>query len=247
LKPILIDINCDVGEGQRNELSLFPIISSCNIACGGHAGDAHSILEIAALAAKYNVKIGAHPSYPDKENFGRTVMNISEKNLQNSIKEQIAFFLKIISNEAIRMHHIKPHGALYNQIAKNNKLATVFLQAIEAYKEDTFLYVPYKSAIEKEALRAGFKIKYEAFCDRNYKDNLTLVSRKKSDSLIKNPKEVLKHILPIIKDTKIKTISGKTEYIKADTFCIHGDTENCIEILMYLSHELLQHNIQISK
>ncbi|GMN09005.1 5-oxoprolinase subunit PxpA [Croceitalea sp. MTPC9] len=242
-----IDINSDVGEGFGNEKQLFPLISSCNIACGGHAGDETSILQVALLAQKYKVKVGAHPSYPDKKGFGRVDIKISNTKLKNSIEKQVNTFQKVIETNAIKMHHIKPHGALYNGIAKDVTLAHVFLDAIGNYKDETILYVPYDSIIAREATKQGFKIWYEAFCDRNYNKDLTLVSRKKPDSLITRPEEVLEHLLPIINNGSVKTVSGTISHIKADTFCIHGDTPTAMEILMYLTEELPKHHIKISK
>ncbi|WP_394971717.1 5-oxoprolinase subunit PxpA [uncultured Croceitalea sp.] len=242
-----IDINCDVGEGIGNESRLFPLISSCNIACGGHAGTKKTILEIALLAKKNNVKVGAHPSYPDKNNFGRVVLDMSKKELCESIKYQLKTFQQVISLKGVKIHHIKPHGALYNQIAIDIEVADTFLKAISQYKDKVFLYVPYNSVIEREAKKKGFKIIYEAFCDRNYNNDLTLVSRSKNKALITRPKAVLDHVLQMLKKQTVKTISGESRKIFADTFCIHGDSTNAIEILTYLSTELPKNGIRISK
>ncbi|WP_350291971.1 5-oxoprolinase subunit PxpA [uncultured Croceitalea sp.] len=242
-----IDINCDVGEGIGNEPELFPFISSCNIACGGHAGDEDTIREIGLLANKHKVKVGAHPSYPDKDNFGRVALDITEKELKETLKHQVNTFLKVIVSAGVTMNHIKPHGALYNEIAKNNKVAITFLEAIHEFKKKAILYVPYKSVVAKIAKERGFAIRYEVFCDRNYNDDLTLVSRKEKDSLILDEKKVFEHVLRIVEDNAVKTISGSIKKIKADTFCIHGDTPNAIEILTYLSNELPKRRIQISK
>jgi UPF0271 protein len=242
-----IDINCDVGEGMENESQLFPLISSCNIACGGHTGDEKTMLEIALLAAKNNVKVGAHPSYPDKENFGRVVIDIPFEELLQSIEQQLTTFNQILQAKNIRMHHIKPHGALYNKITKDVQLAGLFLKAIKRYKESVFLYVPYNSEIEQQAKQNGFKIKYEAFCDRNYNDDLTLVSRTKDDALITSPKDVLQHVLLMAKKQSVMTNSGNLKKILADTFCVHGDSVNAVEILTYLSAELPKNGVKISK
>lgn len=242
-----IDINCDVGEGVGNESRLFPHISSCNIACCGHAGDENSMYEVALLAKQHKIKVGAHPSYPDKENFGRVVLKMSSENLIESIQKQIKAFLKVIESEGLLMNHIKPHGALYNQIAKNSDEAETFLKAIQQFKKDAILYVPFNSVIAKKAKNQGYTIKYEAFCDRNYNDDLTLVSRKKNNALITEPKDTLNHILQIVAKNSVKTVSGKLKKIKADTFCIHGDTPKAVEILTYLSNQLSKKGIYITK
>ena len=205
-----IDINCDVGEGIGNESELFPFISSCNIACGAHAGDEATIREIALLANKHNLKIGAHPSYPDRKNFGRIVLDLPKKELIQSIQQQLNTFLEVLDSESISLHHIKAHGALYNEIAQNKQVAETFLEAILKFKSTAILYVPYQSVISKLAEQQAFTIKYEAFCDRNYNDDLTLVSRKKEYAIIKKPIKVLEHLLPMVKNNMVKTLSGKS-------------------------------------
>lgn len=245
MKDFVIDINCDVGEGIGNEAELLPLISSCNIACGGHAGDRNSIKEVVVLAKQHKVKIGAHPSYPDKENFGRLSMVISENELITTIQEQIENFLTVVKEESLIMHHIKPHGALYNDIAKDLILTGTFLKAISNFKK-SFLYVPYGSVIEKEALKQGFKVKREAFADRNYNTDLSLVSRNLPNAVLEDPEMVLAHMLSMVNENHVKTINGDIVTMAADTFCVHGDTASALQILTYLSNELRIHNIKIA-
>lgn len=240
-----IDINCDVGEGVGNEAEIFPFVSSCNIACGGHAGDMDTMTQIVRLAKHHKVKIGAHPSYPDQANFGRQVMDISKKDLQKSIIAQLKNFTDILIQEQAELHHIKAHGALYNETAKDKDLAQTYLEAIEEYKTRTIVYVPFGSVIAEVALQQGFTIWYEAFGDRNYKNDLSLVNRKHENALIQAPKKVLKHILPIIKEGRVKSISGELVKIEAKTLCIHGDTPSALKILMYLTQEFSKHQVQL--
>jgi UPF0271 protein len=244
---ICIDINCDVGEGMGNEANLLPLISSCNIATGGHAGDASSMRKVVRLAKANNVKIGAHPSYPDKENFGRKSMQIPSEMLEKSIQDQVSDFQKILSEEKSILHHIKPHGALYNDIAKDEQLAETFLKSIAKYKEDLYLYVPFNSAIEKCAKKEGFKIKYEAFGDRNYNADGSLVSRKEENALISDPIMVLEHIANMALHHEVVLPNKQRIPIKANTYCIHGDTPSAYEILQYLSNHLPESNIMIEK
>lgn len=244
---LVIDINCDVGEGIGNEKDLLPLISSCNIACGGHAGSYETMSEVLQLAKIHNVKVGVHPSYPDPENFGRISMDIGKETLLASIQEQIENFSAVLKEENMVLHHIKPHGALYNDIAKNNSLANIFLEAIAGYKSDVLLYVPYQSAIARIAVQHGFKIRFEAFADRNYNVDLSLVSRKLPTALIQKPEKVLVHLVRMVKEQKIRTPEGKEIGIEAQTYCIHGDTPKALEIINYLTEELPKNNIQISK
>lgn len=240
-----IDINCDVGEGVGNEQELFPMISSCNIACGGHAGSRESIRHCLELAKQFNVKVGAHPSYPDKENFGRISIDISQNDLIKTIESQMQQFEAVREQMDIKLHHIKPHGALYNDIAKNETLATTFLKGIEAYKRGTVLYVPYASVIHRLAIKNGFTVLVEAFADRNYNKDLSLVSRKENNALITKGDEVLTHLLRMHNEKMVKTITGDKIEIEANTFCIHGDTPSALQILMYITKHLPEHNLQL--
>jgi 5-oxoprolinase (ATP-hydrolysing) subunit A len=240
-----IDINCDVGEGIENEHLIMPFISSCNIACGGHFGDIISIDKTIALAIKHNVKIGAHPSFPDKANFGRKMLHISDDDLRSSIQNQLAVFLERLAIFDAKLHHIKPHGALYNAIAKDENLAVLFMQITKKYLKDVFLYVPYQSKIEEIALKNDIKIKYEAFADRNYNDDLTLVARNNPNALLVDEKEVLNHVLFMVKHQKVKTILGLIRELKAETFCVHSDTKNALEIVKYLSQNLEKEGFKV--
>ena len=242
-----IDINSDVGEGIGNEAKLLPLISSCNIACGAHAGDERTMRWVVQLAKTNNVKIGAHPAYPDRENFGRKKISISQEELAKSIIAQIGLLAKIIDEEGANLHHIKAHGALYNTIAKNSNLALVFLKAILPYKETTYLYVPFGTQICELASDMGFRIKTEAFADRNYNADLSLVSRDRPKAIINEPSKVLDHLLRMVKSNTIRTIEGRQQTLKANTYCIHGDTVSALEILMYLSQELPKHQVRIDQ
>jgi len=242
-----MDINCDVGEGIGNEEQLFPYISSCNIACGGHAGDQATMRKVVNLARKNTLKVGAHPSYPDRENFGRVSMDLPESLLQEELQSQIESLESIVIENKVSLYHIKAHGALYNDIAKNKEKAIIFLNAIEAYKAKVFVYVPYKSVVEELAIQQGFKIKREAFADRNYTNTLQLVSRSQSNALIEAPEKVLQHVLSIVKDEEVVLPSGERLTILADTLCVHGDTPSALQILMYLSDHLPTYNIHLDK
>ena len=170
-----IDINCDVGEGMQNEAQLFPFITSCNIACGGHAGDEASIRHILQLAKDHNVKVGAHPSYPDRENFGRRSMELPETDLIAAVFEQVGLFFTLAAEAGIPVHHIKAHGALYNDIAANAALARTYLRALEPYLGKVVLYVPYRSAIAQEAEDRKWTVHFEDFADRNHNADRRLV------------------------------------------------------------------------
>ena len=233
----MLNINCDLGEGLNNEHIIMPLINSCNIACGGHAGDNGSMIECVEISIKNNVKIGAHPSYPDKINFGRKKIDISPSELSYSIISQIEFLETIADSYGLELNHIKAHGALYNQMIIDAELSNFYLDTINDFKNKCSLYIPYKSEIEKIALKKGFSIIYEAFGDRNYNDDLSLVSRNNENALITDPESVVNHIKTIKETETVKTINGNFKKIKFDTICIHSDTNNSIEILKKINQE----------
>ena len=171
----MIDINCDLGEGLHNEHIIMPLISSCNISCGAHAGSIEIIDKVIQLAVQHKVKIGAHPSFPDRQNFGRKVLNISNSELQKSLEDQLTIFKDRVLLQDVTIHHVKPHGALYNLIAVNREKASVVIAAIQHVFEAVKLYVPYQSSIEEVAIQNGLEIVYEAFADRRYNEDLSLV------------------------------------------------------------------------
>ncbi|AWW33288.1 lactam utilization protein LamB [Echinicola strongylocentroti] len=218
-----IDINCDLGEGMKTDADVMPYISSCNIACGGHAGDKASMQATINLALKHHVKIGAHPSYPDRKNFGRETMDIPHSQLSASILEQLQMFDKILKQQNAPLHHIKPHGALYNQAAKDTKTAQLLVDLIKENYPDTILFAPFGSKIGQLAKENNLQVWNEVFADRNYTDDLTLVSRKAPHAIIKGTAKVLSHLERMINDEKVKTLSGKQFPIIADTVCVHGD------------------------
>jgi len=233
----MLNINCDLGEGLNNEHIIMPLIDSCNIACGGHAGDSGSMIECVEISIKNNVKIGAHPSYPDKINFGRKKIDISPSELSYSIISQIESLETIANSYGLELNHIKAHGALYNQMIIDAELSNFYLDTIKDFKNKCSLYIPYKSEIEKIALKKGFSIIYEVFGDRNYNDDLSLVSRNNENALITDPESVVNHIKTIKETETVKTINGNFKKIKFDTICIHSDTNNSIEILKKINQE----------
>ncbi len=240
-----IDINVDVGEGINNESQLMPYISSCNIACGGHAGDDDSMKMVVNLAKQYQVKIGAHPSFPDRENFGRQNIKISCAGLYKSIREQINSLMKILRDENAMLHHIKPHGALYNMAATDKSTATVIIEVMKSISLPIKLYVPYNSVIAKLALKENIPIVYEAFADRNYNDDLSLVSRNEKNAIISESEELFNHVFRIIIQRKVKTINGVEVKIIANTFCIHGDNPKAVNLIKDLNERLEQIHISI--
>ena len=241
----IIDINCDVGEGFENEAELMPYISSCSIACGAHAGDVETIIKTINLALQYNVKIGAHPSFPDRANFGRKVLDIPINDLKRSLKAQIKLIKSNVEGLGGKLNHVKAHGALYNLSANDRETAKALIEVVKNTTNEVFLYVPYGSLIETLANQNGLNTKVEAFADRNYNTNLTLVSRSEQNAVITDPELVAKHLMNIILDEHVISIDGVGVKMKAQTYCVHGDNSSAISILKKVSKTLQENGIKI--
>lgn len=241
-----IHINCDLGEGDKQDSELMPLISACNIACGGHAGTVESMRETVALAISNNVEIGAHPSYPDKENFGRITMKLKPEDLKRSLVAQILSLKQIVESEGGKLHHIKPHGALYNDAARDEKIANIMIEAIEEFDENLPIYTMQNSAIPRLA-KGRIDVVFEAFADRNYEHNYELVSRQKSGAVIIKKEEVFEHVFEMFFHKNIRLKNGEKIPGNATSFCIHSDTPNAVEILKYLRKKLADNNVQILK
>lgn len=242
---IAIDINADVGEGFDNEAQLMPFLSSCNIACGGHAGDELTMQSVVKLAQQHQVKIGAHPSFPDRENFGRHAMAISPENLLSSLISQVNGFVEVLKAESQVLHHIKPHGALYNFANTDTAYAEVVVLLMKHFGSSVKLYAPYGSLMAEMALQNGIEVAYEVFADRNYNDDLTLVQRTHPNALIEDGDELVAHVLCMLEHQKVRTINNTEKPIKADTICIHGDHPQALRLLETLATQLSENGIKV--
>ncbi len=229
-----VDINCDLGEGMDNDAVLMPYLDSCNIACGGHFGDQQTMLQAIKLAKLHNVKVGAHPSFPDKHNFGRKIIEITAEQLQYSLYHQIEDFVKACTLCDMDMHHIKLHGALYNLAASDAEVAALVLNVFAAVKADIAIYVPYQSAIAVLA-EDYFPVIHEAFIDRRYHNDLRLVSRSRNDALIVDPTEAWQQMSDVIETGHLTSVEGNRVKISAQTFCLHGDEEGAVAMIQHIS------------
>ncbi|MCW3089032.1 MAG: LamB/YcsF family protein [Ferruginibacter sp.] len=242
-----IDINCDMGEGIGNEDSLLPFISSANIACGYHAGDEDKMRRIIDLCLQYDVAIGAHPSFPDKENFGRIAMKLPAGEIQSIVFSQ----LNLLNNLAIaaggKLHHVKPHGALYNMAAKDPLLARVIADAVKAFDSSLIYYGLSGSLMLDEAKKDGLQIAHEVFADRTYQPDGSLTPRNTPGALLTNAEEVVLQVMQMISSDSVQAISGEEISIKADTICIHGDGLHAVEFARMINDRLHLEGIQIRK
>ncbi|MBL8091372.1 MAG: LamB/YcsF family protein [Anaerolineales bacterium] len=228
-----IDLNCDLGEGIGNDEAIMPFITSANIACGFHAGDEKTMRETIRLAKKYHVNIGAHPSWEDRENFGRKEMNLSPNETEKIVRYQIELFAKICKEENAILTHVKPHGALYNQSARDVELARAIAQAIKNVSQDSILVGLAGSRSIEAGIKMGLKVAREGFPDRRYNSDGSLMSRNISGAVIESSDEVAHHALTLI-------LGGGL-----DTLCLHGDNLNAAENAKLLRSVLEKNGIEV--
>jgi|ERR1035437_239206 UPF0271 protein len=226
---LLCDLNCDMGEGIGNDELIMPYITSANIACGYHAGDESTMHQTILLAQKYTVNIGAHPSFLDRENFGRTEIKKSPQEVYELVFKQIKILQKIGADNNATVHHVKPHGALYNMAAKDKVLARTIAEALKDSDENLVLFGLSNSFLISEAKAIGLKTASEVFADRTYQDDGSLTPRTQPNALIEDTDEAIQQVLMMVKQGKVKTVSGKEISIVAETICIHGDGKNGVE------------------
>ena len=230
-----MDINCDMGEIPRllkNNVysNLMDHVTSINLACGGHAGDVSMMRELVRIAKRKNVRIGAHPSYPDRENFGRLELEMDPEELLRSICEQVRSLIRVAEEESVSISHIKPHGALYNQAAKDTHLARVIGNAVDRVAPDLDIMCLSGSLMVKILEDMGLKVVQEAFADRTYERDGGLRDRGSDRALITDPQKAADQARSIIEDKKIITFDGSEISLEAQTLCVHSDTPNAIAI-----------------
>jgi len=229
MKALSIDINCDMAEGAGKEKELMPFISSANIACGYHAGSEELMKETIDLCLKYNVAIGAHPSFPDRENFGRTNMDLPLDEVRKLVTDQIYLLRRIAQVQGAALHHVKPHGALYNMAAKDPALASGIALAIKDIDAALILYGLSQSDLVREAQKIDLKVANEVFADRTYQVDGSLTPRSEPVALISNAQEAIGQAMKFVKENKVKTVIGQEISLKADTLCLHGDGKHAVE------------------
>ncbi len=214
-----IDLNADLGEGGSNDAALLNLVTSVNIACGGHAGSDEIMRRTVDLAIASGVLIGAHPGYEDRENFGRHEMDLPFDEVTDLVARQVGKLAEIAGD---RLHHVKPHGALYNQAHRNPGLATAVVEGVRIISPDLMLYAPPAGALAAAGRAAGLVVHAEGFADRRYRADGTLVPRSEPGAVITDVGEAVQQALDLIRAGLIETI------------CVHGDGGHAVEILRAL-------------
>ncbi|ABL98233.1 5-oxoprolinase subunit PxpA [Shewanella amazonensis] len=223
-----LQLNADVGEGYPFDADIIALVDAANIACGGHAGDSNSMRATVKLAIANGCLIGAHPSFPDKANFGRQPMRMEAIALTTSLIDQIQALKQICDEEGATMFHVKPHGALYNQAAFDKELASCLIEAIQAVDAKLVLMGLAASPLLQWAREAGLRVQAEAFADRRYEADATLVSRQQPGAVIHNQAEALAQVQALMSGS-LTSIDGARLRLRADTLCLHGDNPEALQ------------------
>ena len=228
-----ININCDLGESSKfhsteNDPLLLKIVNSANIACGYHAGDKPTMEKTIEISKKNNVSLGAHPSFKDRENFGRKRLNLTSKEIKRLIIDQINILSQIANEKEMKVTHVKPHGALNNMACEDYELAKVISESIIETNKELIFLVPTGSEMEKAGKKLNLKVAAEIFADRNYEDDGNLISRKKSNAMITDPEIAKKHVIKMVENQALNCYSGKQIPCDIDSICVHGDGKSAV-------------------
>lgn len=237
-----IDLNCDMGEGLGSDESIMPYVTSANIACGMHAGDPVVMQKTVRLAKGFGVAVGAHPGWPDLQGFGRREMSYAPEEVEALVLYQIGALAAIAKSEGVELHHVKPHGALYNQAAKDRNLADAIARTVKRFSRDILLVGLAGSGLVDAGVAAGLRVANEGFPDRNYNPDGTLVSRQQVDAIIESPEEVAAHAVALA----VEGLLFADGPITIDTLCLHGDHVHAVENSRLVRAELEKAGIQIA-
>jgi UPF0271 protein len=239
-----IDLNCDMGEmpeaiADGTQESLMPFLTSVNIACGGHAGDDQTMRTTIEQALRWKLAVGAHPGYPDRANFGRLELNLPGETIADCVFQQVRKLAAAAAGWDARLTHVKPHGALYNQAARDRAIAAAIATGVARWSRNVVLVGLAGSPILNVFRESGFSVAAEAFADRRYDPDGSLRSRKFPDALLRVPAEAARQALRIAKENSVIASDGSEIAVHAQTLCIHGDTPGATHIAAAV-HEALR-------
>lgn len=245
-----IDLNCDLGESfgcykMGEDDKVIPWITSANVACGYHASDPVVMEKTIAMAREAGIRVGAHPGFPDLMGFGRRNMQVSYEEAKAYVLYQIGALDAFCRGKGMKLQHVKPHGALYNMAAKDEKLAEAICHAIKEYDESLILLALSGSQMIKAAEDAGLAVASEVFADRAYEEDGSLVNRRKEGAMITDEEEAISRVVRMVKEKKVRAITGKDIPIRADSVCVHGDGEKALAFVRRIRQTLEGEGIRI--
>ncbi len=246
-----IDLNSDMGEYNTPELlareaELMPLITSANIACGVHAGNPDLMRRTATLASQHNVAIGAHPGFPDAQDFGRRDRPTTGEEVESLVSTQLKHFADVLASEQLTFTHVKLHGALYNLAARDHSVADAVARAIASFNPHLLLFALAGSELAKTGRTAGLTVIGEAFADRAYRSDGTLVPRTQPGAMIESPQHVRQQLRAILKGY-VTSIDGQRVPLQADSLCVHMDSPQAVEFLQLIRQELDSADVRITK
>src|SRR5690554_2069429 len=247
---LAIDLNCDMGESfgawkMGQDEDILPYVTSANIACGFHAGDAATMRKTVAAALRHGVALGAHPGLPDLVGFGRRNMDISAQDVYDIVVIQVGALAAVAASQGGRLHHVKAHGALYNMAARNGDLATAIAKAVHDIDSTLLLYALAGSAQVKAAEDMGLAVAQEVFADRSYQSDGSLTPRKQAGAMIEDPAISIKQVLRMVQEGKVATQQGSDVNVRADTLCIHGDQPDAVVFAQAIRKALGENSVQV--
>ena len=240
-----IDLNADLGEGCSSDEALLDLVSSANIACGWHAGGAALMRDCVRWALQKGVAIGAHPSFNDPENFGRSEMQLSNEEIYAGVLYQLGALDAITRGEGGRIHHLKPHGALYNQAARDAGMAEAIVAAVHAFDPAIMIYGLANSRLVEATRRAGLVAVEEVFADRGYRADGSLVPRGQPGALLEDENKVLERTLAMIRDKQVRAVDGTTIALNTETICLHGDGPHALAFARRIRERLAAESIEV--
>ncbi|MHC2991132.1 LamB/YcsF family protein [Pontibacter sp. HJ8] len=246
-----VDLNSDLGESfgayhMGNDEQILQYVTSANIACGFHAGDPGVMRKTVQLALQHQVAIGAHPGLPDLAGFGRRNMAVSPQEVYEMVVYQLGALSAFVQAEGSVLHHVKPHGALYNMAAVDVNLAEAIAEAVYKVKPEASLYGLAGSELIKAGNRLGLATAQEVFADRTYQPDGTLTSRSLPNALVTDPEEAAQQVVRMIKEGKVRSQQGQDVAIQADTVCIHGDGPHALDFARHIRAALSQEGIALA-
>lgn len=228
-----------------SDAALMDYVSSVSIACGFHAGDPSTIRQTVEKALEKKVKIGAHPSFPDLQGFGRRAMKMSSSEIFDIVLYQVAALKGVCEALGARLNHVKPHGALYNTAAKSADIAAAIVKAVREIDKNLIFYGLSGSFLISEAEKIGLRTASEVFADRTYQTDGTLTPRSEAHALIHDPKQAIAQVLEMVFEQNVTAVNGEKIPLKAETICIHGDGANALEFARQINRELTRCGIKI--
>jgi len=243
---LFVDLNADLGEGSGHDNELFELISSASIATGFHAGDSDTMHAAVCAAKEHGVAVGAHPSFFDRENFGRKELKMSKEEVFDAVAYQLGIFQAIASALDVRPNHVKPHGALYNMAVRDPELADAIARAIKSVDPKLILFAPDNSELARAGEAHGLQIGREIFADRNYLNDGWLVPRTRPDALLRDPEEAAQRVLRMLREGKVRSVEGRDVDVRGETICVHGDTPGAVEFGRELRMQLEHEGVKIS-